>query len=403
MARNHRIASRSRTQPTRGSQPRVGPLSGRSADVPLLDIDGLIADDSVRIAVCCGSGGVGKTTTSAGLALRAAEQGRHVVVLTIDPARRLAQSMGLSHLDNTPRPVPGIDSTAGGSLDAMMLDMKRTFDEVVESHAPPDKATQILSNPFYQALSSSFAGTQEYMAMEKLGQLHAEAGRSRRWDLIVVDTPPSRSALDFLDAPERLSSFLDGRLIRLLLAPARGPARLLSASMSIVTSAITKVLGGQVLRDVQTFVAAFDTLFGGFRNRADKTYRILKDPQTVFLVVASPESDALREAAFFVERLEEEGMPLGGLVLNRVTTSAAPGISAQGALAGAERLAESEPVTAALLRLHAERLSRVNREQTLHRRFAAAHPDVATVSVPALATDVHDLTSLREVSASMVA
>jgi anion-transporting ArsA/GET3 family ATPase len=403
MARNHRIASRSRTQPTRGSQPRVGPLSGRLADVPLLDIDGLIDDASVRIAVCCGSGGVGKTTTSAALALRAAERGRHVVVLTIDPARRLAQSMGLSQLDNTPRPVPGIDSTAGGSLDAMMLDMKRTFDEVVESHAPPDKATQILSNPFYQALSSSFAGTQEYMAMEKLGQLHAEAGRSRRWDLIVVDTPPSRSALDFLDAPERLSSFLDGRLIRLLLAPARGPARLLSASMSIVTSAITKVLGGQVLRDVQTFVAAFDTLFGGFRNRADKTYRILKDPQTVFLVVASPESDALREAAFFVERLEEEGMPLGGLVLNRVTTSAAPGISAQGALAGAERLAESEPVTAALLRLHAERLSRVKREQTLHRRFAAAHPDVATVSVPALATDVHDLTSLREVSASMVA
>jgi anion-transporting ArsA/GET3 family ATPase len=403
MARKDRSTSSPRTQPTRGSQPRVGPLSGRLADVPLLDIDALIADDSVRIAVCCGAGGVGKTTTSAALALRAAEKGRSVVVLTIDPARRLAQAMGLTELDNTPRPVPGIDVSAGGGLDAMMLDMKRTFDEVVESQAAPDKAAQILNNPFYQALSSSFAGTQEYMAMEKLGQLHAEAVRRSRWDLIVVDTPPSRSALDFLDAPERLSSFLDGRLIRLLLAPAKGPVRLISASMSIVTSAITKVLGGQMLRDVQTFVAAFDTLFGGFRARADETYRILKDPQTAFLVVASPESDALREAAFFVERLEEEEMPLAGLVLNRVTSSAAPGVSAQSALAGAERLAESDPVTAALLRLHAERLNRVQREQTLQRRFAAAHPDVATVNVPALGTDVHDMESLRCVSGSMVA
>jgi anion-transporting ArsA/GET3 family ATPase len=160
---------------------------------------------------------VGKTTISAALALRAAERGRKVVVLTIDPARRLAQSLGLAELDNTPRTVVGVDTSKNGSLDAMMLDMKRTFDEVVGSHATPAKAEQILSNPFYQALSSSFAGTQEYMAMEKLGQLHAEALAVGRWDLIVVDTPPSRSALDFLDAPERLSSFLDGRLIKLVL------------------------------------------------------------------------------------------------------------------------------------------------------------------------------------------
>ncbi len=239
--------------------------------------------------------------------------------------------------------------------------------------------------------------------MEKLGQLHAEAARSDNWNLIVVDTPPSRSALDFLDAPERLSSFLDGRLIRLLLAPAKGPARFLSAGMSLVTSTITKVLGGQMLKDVQSFVAAFDTLFGGFSARANATYRILKDPQTAFLVVASPETDALREAAFFVERLEEEGMPLAGLVLNRVTSSAAPGISTQAALAAAERLTDSEPVAAALLRLHAERLTRVRRERTLGRRFAAAHPQVAAATVPALATDVHDLESLRQVGAAMVA
>ena len=182
--------------------------------------------------MCCGSGGVGKTTTSAALALRAAERGRKVVVLTIDPARRLAQSMGIEALDNTPRPVAGVGGVRqAAALDAMMLDMKRTFDEVVESQASPEKARQILDNPFYVALSSSFAGTQEYMAMEKLGQLHADAQRDGSYDLIVVDTPPSRSALDFLDAPERLSSFLDGRFIRLLLAPARGPARLMTAGL----------------------------------------------------------------------------------------------------------------------------------------------------------------------------
>ena len=403
MARKSQPRRRSKTQPGRGGQPRVGPLAARLSDVPDLDVDALLADRDVHIVVCCGSGGVGKTTTSAALALRAAEQGRKVVVLTIDPARRLAQSMGLKKLDNTPRPVRGVDTTAGGSLDAMMLDMKRTFDEVVESHATPAKAEQILSNPFYQALSSSFAGTQEYMAMEKLGQLRAEAIKSGRWDLIVVDTPPSRSALDFLDAPERLSSFLDGRLIRILLAPARGPAKIFTAGMSVVTNALAKVLGGQMLRDVQTFIAAIDTLFGGFRARADKTYQVLKDAQTAFVVVASPDSDALREAAFFVERLSEEGMPLAGLMLNRVTTATAPGISAQAALAGAERLADEDVVTAALLRLHAERLARINRERTLRRRFAAAHPKVPTATVPALPSDVHDLDSLREVGELMSA
>jgi anion-transporting ArsA/GET3 family ATPase len=318
------------------------------------------------------------------------------VVLTIDPARRLAQSLGLTELDNVPRAVAGTGTSAGGSLDAMMLDMKRTFDEVVEAHATPEKAQQILANPFYQALSSSFAGTQEYMAMEKLGQLHAEAQASGRWDLIVVDTPPSRSALDFLDAPERLASFLDGRLIRLLLAPAKGPVRLLSAGMSMVTNAITKVLGGQMLRDVQTFVAAFDTLFGGFRARAEATYRVLEDPQTAFIVVASPDADALREAAYFVERLSEESMPLAGLVLNKVSVATVPGLSAEAALAAAERLGEAEP-TARLLRLHAERCEQVEREHAMTRRFTAAHPRVPLARVAALPTDVHDLASLREV------
>jgi len=341
---------------------------------------------------------VGKTTAAAALALRAAERGRKVCVLTIDPARRLAQSMGLTRLDNTPRPVSGA-LPGPGSLDAMMLDMKRTFDEVVEAHASPAKARQILANPFYVALSSSFAGTQEYMAMEKLGQLHAESLRSGRWDLIVVDTPPSRSALDFLDAPERLSALLDGRLIRLLLAPTRGPARIFSAGFGAVTNTLTKVLGGQVLRDVQTFVAAFDTLFGGFRQRAEATYSLLQARGTAFLVVAAPEPDALREAAYFVDRLTRDRMPLAGVVVNRVSAPAVA-LTAEEALAGAGRLSTDDPTQAAvagLLRVHAARVRQQEREARLRRRFAAAHPAVPTVAVTALPGDVHDLNGLRTV------
>jgi anion-transporting ArsA/GET3 family ATPase len=335
--------SASRSGRARG---RVGPQSLTGGGT--LDVDRLLDDPLTGIIVCCGSGGVGKTTVSAALALRAAERGRHVVVLTIDPARRLAQSMGIEILDNTPRPVAGVATgttgargakgAKGGSLDAMMLDMKRTFDEVVESQASPEKARQILENPFYVALSSSFAGTQEYMAMEKLGQLHAD--NSHGWDLVVVDTPPSRSALDFLDAPERLSSFLDGRFIRLLLAPARGPARLMTAGLGMITSALNKLLGTQVLQDMQMFVAAFDTLFGGFRQRAQKTYQLLQADGTAFLVIAAPEPDALREAAFFVERLHEERMPIAGLVVNRAHREPPGRLSAEQALAAAQRLDE---------------------------------------------------------------
>jgi anion-transporting ArsA/GET3 family ATPase len=380
---------------------RVGPQSltgGRT-----LDVDALLDDPHTGIIVCCGSGGVGKTTTSAALALRAAERGRSVVVLTIDPARRLAQSMGIEALDNTPRPVAGVVPAGNGSgrLDAMMLDMKRTFDEVVESQASPEKARQILQNPFYIALSSSFAGTQEYMAMEKLGQIHADAQRDGSYDLIVVDTPPSRSALDFLDAPERLSSFLDGRFIKLLLTPAKGPARLMTAGFGMVTNALTRILGAQVLRDMQTFVAAFDTLFGGFRQRAQKTFELLQADGTAFLVVAAPEPDALREAAYFVERLSEDEMPLAGLVVNRASPQPLGEVSAEEAMAAAQRLRKHDPdsLTAGLLRLHADRMRMVEREARLRRRFEAAHPQVPTAVVPALAGDVHDLTGLRQVGA----
>ncbi|MGW1502972.1 ArsA family ATPase [Streptomyces mirabilis] len=456
----------------------------------VLDLDPLLDDPGTRIVVCCGSGGVGKTTTAAALGLRAAERGRKVVVLTIDPARRLAQSMGIDSLDNVPRRVKGVDDSAGGELHAMMLDMKRTFDEIVEAHADGERAAVILNNPFYQSLSAGFAGTQEYMAMEKLGQLRARD----EWDLIVVDTPPSRSALDFLDAPKRLGSFLDGRLIRLLTAPAklggRAGMKFLNVGMSMMTGTLGKLLGGQLLKDVQTFVAAMDTTFGGFRTRADATYKLLQAPGTAFLVVAAPERDALREAAYFVERLAAEDMPFAGLVLNRVHGSGAAHLSAERALAAAENLdaeaaedlestavenlddarivdqeggkaglrnspdtygssespasetsapdgsegpADSdgsdegspaatdstdatdrtdtpphghrtvEQLTAGLLRLHAERMQLLSREQRTRDRFAALHPEVAVAEVAALPGDVHDLAGLRDIGDRLAA
>ena len=374
-------------------------------NAPVLEIDALLGDMSITIIVCTGAGGVGKTTTAAALALRAAEQGRDGCVLTIDPAKRLAQAMGLSVLDNTPRRVEGVCGADGkGSLHAMMLDMKRTFDEVVEEHADPERAQTILDNPFYQALSSSFAGTQEYMAMEKLGQLRAKADEDGSWDLIIVDTPPSRSALDFLDAPERLGSFLDGRFIRILTAPARGAGRgigkIAAFSFGLFTSVLNKILGSQVLADVGSFVAAIDTTFGGFRERADATYTLLQAAGTSFVVIAAPERDALREAAFFVERLKSDSMPLAGLVLNRVQEVRETNLSTEQATASAEKLEKlgaNERLTAALLRLHADRQRIYTRQLHLAERFTAAHPGVAATTVPALAEDVHDLAGLREI------
>jgi anion-transporting ArsA/GET3 family ATPase len=419
----------------------------QNATPPHLDIEALIDDRRTRIIVCCGSGGVGKTTAAAAIGLRAAERGRHVVVLTVDPARRLAQSMGLTSLDNTPRPVPFAararggrgqqdqrhnGDVGGGSMHAMMLDMKRTFDEIVEAHADPDRAAQILANPFYQSLSSSFAGTQEYMAMEKLGQLR----RADEWDLIVVDTPPSRSALDFLDAPQRLGRFLDGKLLRLLTAPAklggRAYLKVLNAGFGVVTGVLTKVLGGQVLKDVQTFVSALDTMFGGFRERADYTYQLLRAPGTAFLVIAAPEPDALREASYFVERLAQDGMPLAGLMLNRVHKSPADQLSAARSLAAAETLqaADDKAATApgdqaasvrsgrrapagrrsaspaahslaiAALRLHAGRMQLAATERRVTEHFTAAHPVVPVAEVPAQPDDVHDLAGLRIIGRS---
>ncbi|WP_144119750.1 ArsA family ATPase [Catellatospora sichuanensis] len=371
----------------------------------MLDVDALLADPGVRIVVCCGSGGVGKTTTAAALAVRAAEEhGRRTVVLTIDPARRLAQSLGLTELDNTPRPVEGL--SGDGDLHAMMLDMKRTFDEVVLSHTAPERAKEIFANPFYQAMSSTFSGTQEYMAMEKLSQLRA----TDRWDLIVVDTPPSRSALDFLDAPARLGRFLDGKMLRLLMVPARAGGRsmfnLVTASFGVFSKAVQKILGAQLLTDLSGFVSALDSTFGGFRERADRTYRVLQDPQTAFLVVAAPEPDAVREAAYFAERLGAERMPLAGLVLNRVHRSELPELSAADSAEAAEKLSAEHAehaLTAQALQVHSLLMRQVARETEVSTGFTDEFPQVPVAYVPAQATDVHDLVGLRAIGAALAA
>lgn len=234
--------------------------------------------------------------------------------------------------------------------------------------------------------------------MEKLGQLRA----TDRWDLIVVDTPPSRSALDFLDAPQRLSRFLDGRMIRVLLAPAKAGGRayfrVVGASLTMFSRVVTKVLGAGLLQDLSAFVAALDTMFGGFRERAQATYDLLKMPGTAFLIVSAPEPDALREASYFVSRLDSDRRPLAGLVFNRVHTTTAGALTAERSLAAAEMLEESGSMLAAgVLRVHADRMKLAARERRLRLRFTSAHPHVAVAQIPAQASDVHDLPGLRRV------
>ncbi|GAB4582552.1 ArsA family ATPase [Nocardia sp. IFM 10818] len=372
-----------------------------ASTVPL-DISRIVADPSARIVVCCGSGGVGKTTTAAAIALRAAEMGRKVVVLTIDPARRLAQSLGVSDLGNVPQKVE-LGPGAKGELFAMMLNMRRTFDEMVLEHTSPDKAEQIFANPIYQTVASSFGGTQEYMAMEKLGQLASK----REWDLIVVDTPPSRNALDFLDAPKRLGNFLNGKMIRVIMAPGRGVGKFVAGAMSLALRGVSTIVGGQLLKDASVFLQSLESMFGGFQDRADRTYAMLSRPGTHFIVVAAAEPDALREASFFVDRLSHDKMPLAGLVLNRTHPVLLNSLSAEQAQVAADRLAPETAVdgeaetpaalAAAVLRIHAHRAATAKRETHLLHRFTGAHPSVPIAAVTALPFEVADLEALRAV------
>jgi anion-transporting ArsA/GET3 family ATPase len=359
-----------------------------------LDMHAILSDTSNRVVVCCGAGGVGKTTTAAAMALRAAEYGRTVVVLTIDPAKRLAQALGVKDLGNTPQRVP-LAPEVTGELHAMMLDMRRTFDEMVVQYSGSDRADAILENQFYQTVATSLAGTQEYMAMEKLGQLLGED----KWDLVVVDTPPSRNALDFLDAPKRLGSFMDSRLWKMLLAPGRGIGRLVTGAVGLAMKAMSTVLGSQMLSDAAGFVQSLDATFGGFREKADRTYELLKRRGTQFVVVSAAEPAALREASFFVDRLSEEHMPLAGLILNRTHPTLCD-LHAEKAQETAEELEKTDPdsLTAAVLKIHADRALTAKREVRLLSRFTGANPHVSIVGVPSLPFDVSDLEALRAIA-----
>ena len=281
-----------------------------------------IADrlDGKRVVICAGSGGVGKTTTSAALAMGLAAEGRKVAVVTIDPAKRLADSLGLEDLDNEPRLVDperfkGHGIEMQGELWAMMLDAKRTFDDLIARLAPDAKSRdEVLANRIYQELSSAVAGSQEFTAIAKLYDLDREG----EYDVLVLDTPPSRNALDFLDAPDRLTGFLEGRALKVFLAPTGIAARVMGRGTSVVFSVLRRVTGVDLLQDLSVFFRALGGLIDGFRERATGVKKLLADPATTFLIVTSPEREPVEEAIFFRGKLREAGMPFGGLIVNRV-------------------------------------------------------------------------------------
>src|SRR6478752_2250728 len=265
-----------------------------------------------RMVICAGSGGVGKTTTAAAVALGLAERGLKVAVVTIDPARRLATALGLDELGNEPHRVP---IEAEGELWAMMLDAKRTFDELIERLAPDQRTRdEVFANRIYQGLSSAVAGSQEFTAIAKLYELDREGD----YDVLVLDTPPSRNALDFLDAPGRLTGFFQGRAIRVFMRPAGFSGRILGRGTGVVFGILQRVTGVDLLRDLSVFFRSLGGMIDGFTERARRVGALLADPATTFLIVTAPRHDPVEEAIYFHRKLREADMPFGGLVVNRV-------------------------------------------------------------------------------------
>ena len=277
-----------------------------------------------EIVVCAGAGGVGKTTTAAAIGLSAAMQGKKAAVLTIDPARRLAASLGLKELSNEPTRVsPRKFATAGikaeGELWAMMLDTKSTFDKVVTRYAAsPEQADRIISNRFYRNIAGTLSGTQEYMAMEKLYELYADGD----FDIIVIDTPPTRNALDFLDAPKRMTEFLDSKVLRFFLIPymkaGGGIFKVANLTATTFLKIVKRIVGADVLQDTAEFFGNLEGMYDGFKERAGEVAKLLRSNATSFVVVTSPAEDSVAEATFFGTRLDESGLPFGALVVNRV-------------------------------------------------------------------------------------
>ena len=338
--------------------------------------------DGKAVCICAGAGGVGKTTTSAAIAVGMARQGLKVAVLTIDPARRLADSLGLPELGNEERRV---ELDAPGELWAMMLDAKSTFDEIVEKHAPDVRTRDaVLSNRIYKELSTAVAGSQEYMAMEKLHEIHAEG----RYDLLVLDTPPSRNALDFLDAPDRLSKFIDSRSLQFFLAPSRTGLKIFSRGTGMLFSILKRLTGVDLLQDLSDFFSSFGSMAEGFRERAKAVKALLGEERTTFLLVTSPAHEAIAEAKFFRDKLEEAGMPFGGVVVNRMhtETDGDDGDVPEGL---------GEDLTRRLRENYEDFHVLAERDRRSVERLAGDIGDRPLIVVPYLDDDVHDLEGLE--------
>jgi anion-transporting ArsA/GET3 family ATPase len=349
----------------------------------------LVAERSV--VVCCGSGGVGKTTVSATFALAAARAGRRACVVTVDPARRLADALGVESLPNTPTEVAG---DWPGHLHALMLDSKGTFDDLVERYArTPEQAESILANRLYQNLAGALSGTQEYMAMEKLYELV----QSEEFDIVVVDTPPTRNALDLLDAPRRLTRFLENRLFRALLVPTRMSLRAVSVATQALLRTISKVAGAEIVQDAVGFFQAFEGMEDGFRTRASAVHELLLDPATAYVLVTSARPDSVAEAGFFAEKLGERERKVAALVVNRLAPSFGDGEPGSDHDAVAP-VGGSSDVPEALAALEAN-LAALNavaaREATSFAGLAAQVAPAPVGRIPLFAQDVHEVGGLE--------
>ena len=352
-----------------------------------------------EIIVSCGSGGVGKTTAAAAIAMHAAALGKRVVVVTIDPARRLADALGLADgLSNEPTRVHldlGPNAAAFGELWAMMLDPATTFDGLVRQYAEtPERAERILANAFYHNIAGALSGTQEYMAAEKLYQLH----RDHRFDLVVVDTPPTRNALDFLDAPATLTRFINHRLFRLLMLPARKGLKVLNVAAQPVLRTIGKVVGGDVLADAIAFFQAFEGMETGFRDRADSVSELLHSSITHYVLVASARHDTVEEARYFAARLADSKLSVAAVIVNRLQPRFGHATAEQALTVAASAETAGDHNLAGLWRNLAELRALADAEEGVIAPLIADTGDTAIHRVPLLADDVHDLGGLREIA-----
>jgi len=337
------------------------------------------------VLVCCGSGGVGKTTVAAALGIAGAQRGRRACIITIDPARRLADALDAAGLSNEPRAIEG---DFDGELFAVMLDARATFDDLVRRYATDEEQVQeILTNVIYANLVSSLSGTQEYMATEKLFELH----ESGAFDLIVVDTPPSRAALDFLDAPNRLASFIDNRIFRLMLSPGKSYFKPLTLGSQLLLRTIARVAGSEIVDDAIAFFRAFEGMEDGFKARASSVQNMLADTSTAFVLITAPRRDAINEAMFFAQRLASSHHAIDALVVNRVFPDFGGPIVAS-------RVVESDTPLGALIANLATMSAISVRDDALIGDLSALVSPSPLVRVPFLSRDVHDLSSLTDVA-----